>query len=279
MQPLNYCRQALRSFIEVGASFPSGIQLAANADPQFLGYINDVYRNTAYLLKRAAKFQLPDGGRLIDDRKMRNIDPSIELGIPFESIALEYKAPKVEDIDDEMSYSKRIVLIEDKGKRSVHLSAVCYADSRGSWSIFPPISIPKIDYLDNHGENVTFFVSHSTPGLQIGDYDDEIFAMFDMLNALACRNVHVDVHRANVKGKAAKSPYPFDDYHYLTIDVPGTTCAPRTALGESHRSPREHLRRGHIRRLESGPVWVNATVVNPGVGGVIKKDYKVRMGM
>ncbi|MEO3722889.1 hypothetical protein, partial [Lacticaseibacillus paracasei] len=43
----------------------------------------------------------------------------------------------------------------------------------------------------------------------------------------------------------------------------------------THESPRQHLRRGHIRRLESGNIWVNACVVGSSEKGVIKKSYNV----
>ena len=45
-----------------------------------------------------------------------------------------------------------------------------------------------------------------------------------------------------------------------------------------HRSPREHLRRGHIRRLADGRrIWVNAAIVGAGKGvGVVSKDYALR---
>ena len=43
----------------------------------------------------------------------------------------------------------------------------------------------------------------------------------------------------------------------------------------THESPRQHLRRGHIRRLESGNIWVNACVVGNSEKGVIKKSYNV----
>lgn len=50
-----------------------------------------------------------------------------------------------------------------------------------------------------------------------------------------------------------------------------------SALAEPAASPREHLRRGHIRRLEDGrKFWINAAVVAAGNGGKIHKDYGIR---
>jgi hypothetical protein len=45
----------------------------------------------------------------------------------------------------------------------------------------------------------------------------------------------------------------------------------------THRSPREHLRRGHIRIYQSGRrIWVNSTLVNAGVGGRISTVRDLR---
>jgi hypothetical protein len=97
-----------------------------------------------------------------------------------------------------------------------------------------------------------------------------------MLNALACSNVHIERSEPKKSSKKIKSALPFDTYHILTIDVPGNSGG-GMATG-SHRSPREHLRRGHIRRLGDGRrIWVNATVVAAGRGaGVVTKDYAIR---
>jgi len=42
----------------------------------------------------------------------------------------------------------------------------------------------------------------------------------------------------------------------------------------THRSPREHVRRGHVRRYADGKkIWIQSMVVNPGNGGKVTKDY------
>lgn len=50
--------------------------------------------------------------------------------------------------------------------------------------------------------------------------------------------------------------------------------------GSSHQSPRVHLRRGHIRRLNSGKMtWVQACVVGDKCRGVVMKDYQLAHGI
>ena len=98
-----------------------------------------------------------------------------------------------------------------------------------------------------------------------------------MLNALGCSNVQIERSKPKRAGKKVKAALPFDAYHVLTIDAPGR-AGDRVVPTGPHRAPREHLRRGHIRRLADGRrTWVNATVVASGRrGGVIKKDYAIR---
>jgi hypothetical protein len=105
---------------------------------------------------------------------------------------------------------------------------------------------------------------------------EPVVALLSLLNALACSNVRIERSEPRMRRKKSASALPFDTYHVLTVGPPGT--GPHGSLTGGHRSPREHLRRGHIRRLEDGRrIWVNATVVAAGRGaGVVTKDYAVK---
>jgi len=64
------------------------------------------------------------------------------------------------------------------------------------------------------------------------------------------------------------------DYHVLSIggevwDSPHE----HTGTGEGTRS---HLRRGHIRRLETKNIWVRSTYVHGSKEGFVQKDYEVK---
>jgi hypothetical protein len=63
---------------------------------------------------------------------------------------------------------------------------------------------------------------------------------------------------------------------YKTLElVAPSTRQERIELSGTHASPRLHLRRGHIRRLdESRTVWVQSCVVGAEPGAVLK-DYRV----
>lgn len=110
------------------------------------------------------------------------------------------------------------------------------------------------------------------------DTVDEISVAYNFLAALNCSNVgHQKIPaspKLNAKRVRSGKP-PLFDYHVLDIEVAQLARSGSASQGGSHSSPRTHLRRGHIRRLESKSIWINATVVNPGQSQVLNKDYRV----
>lgn len=95
---------------------------------------------------------------------------------------------------------------------------------------------------------------------------------------LSCSNVRVrDVEApAALNKKRAKSgKAPMVTYKVLELVAPATRQE-RVDQGGTHASPRLHLRRGHIRRLDAErTVWVQACIVGSATGAVLK-DYQVR---
>lgn len=277
MQHLNYCRQAIKSLTIHGPLIPHYVEIddGKTAD-EYYAHAKHVFS----LLSASVKVQLPALGRILDDSELRCISEGGEVRLPFPVMALEYSKPIVEDTDAEMSYSKRIVIAEEREDR-IDVSEVCYSDSLKRWAIFPAVWVPRHGAIKKREDGATVFTVTSSyvedPSQEPG-FADGISALFDLLNALSCKNVHLEKSPGNAskQGKKVKTALPFDDYHFLTVDVPGKSSARGEGFGGSHRSPREHLRRGHIRRLDSGPIWVNACVVNAGIGNKIGKSYLVR---
>lgn len=106
---------------------------------------------------------------------------------------------------------------------------------------------------------------------------DLILIMKELVNALSCRNVEQTIIQkcdaALNSRRVNKGKLPLCEERILTIKV-NAKQGTGTRTG-THESPRQHLRRGHIRRLESGSIWVNACVVGSSEKGVIKKRYNV----
>ena len=113
------------------------------------------------------------------------------------------------------------------------------------------------------------------------DLLDEINAVLELIEALSCSNVRhepLPVRKLN-KAAAKRGALPFDEYRVLVVSAPGKdgTDQGRSVGAMAHRSPREHLRRGHIRTYQTGrKIWVNSTLVNAGVGGRISTVRDLR---
>lgn len=254
MEHLNYCRSLLMALRQLKR--PSKAEELAMT-----------------LAKVSIKFQLPSDGNLLDDAELRALDPSLPLSLPFDVIALELSRRQrsvifAEQFDDEIV---------------VHVATHVDLENRASWMAHETSwRIPRRDYINRAEAGYLGF-----PGLRM--YDSEVGwlaggdnywfqrVLLGFVNALACSNVRITESRPKSYGRKIKAALPFDTYHMLTIDSrpPTLSCAPASG---SHRSPREHLRRGHIRRLADGRrIWVNATVVAAGRGaGVVSKDYALR---
>lgn len=107
------------------------------------------------------------------------------------------------------------------------------------------------------------------------DIGGEVIIVLELLEALSCKNVVIDnakIPKIGERGAANKN-LPFYETKCLTIKA--TQKQGTGTRTGTHQSPRQHLRRGHIRRLESGNIWVNACVVGNSEKGVIKKSYNV----
>lgn len=113
---------------------------------------------------------------------------------------------------------------------------------------------------------------------QVQNMTTEVIALLEFLEALSCTNVSTAIHqeasKANPK-RARQGKTPIWETKVLTIDVPGSRTSGQSK-GGTHSSPRQHLRRGHIRRLTSGNIWVNSCVVGSPENGNVEKNYNIR---
>lgn len=273
MQPLNYCRQMVKQFSETisGPGFPA-------ENRRILSHCID-------LATASQKFLLPDGGRLYDDPEYRALDETEPLHLPYKFVALEYQRTKLPaGPSGNISSGKAIVFARERDDAIVVTPVVWWSrrdigGDRDVWGPMPEAAIPRTGFIDRSkviGGYVQVLAQFSNPAVPRSDYSDEIGALLCFLNVLRCGNVHIARGASRQATKKVKAALPFDTYHVLTVDIPGRPSG--VAGNGEHRSPREHLRRGHIRRLEGGRrVWVNATVVGAGRGaGFVSKDYAVR---
>lgn len=271
MEHLNYCRQMVKQFS------------ATLKIPSIDAMARERLSHAVDLALASQKFILPENGRLYDDPEYKALDEFEPLTLPFNFIALEYSRGGAPASAEGGRSSKAIVFASQRDDVIV-VTPIMWIDARGIWGPMPEVALPRTGFLDRSQKSddgyvsiKAFFESRQFP---LSDYADELGTLLCFLNILRCRNVNIersDPARLKNQMAARKGALPFDTYHILTIDVPSSGDGTRHGIA-SGRSPREHLRRGHIRRLADGRrIWVNATVVAAGRGaGVVSKDYRLR---
>lgn len=257
MNHLNYCRQ-LRDRCEAIREWP-------NATPEQKSLVS----HAIDLVKLSQKFMLPRSGVLIEDPDLRGLDESMPLKLPFPAIALEFPV----GVEGDSQPDGKIVLFVREHESRLILKLATKLKDFGDWQVGQDAWMPLEGYLTRKlpgDHQITLYHMKGEGGRQM---QLAAAVLLGFLNALSCSNVRVERNDPPKPNAKLKKAIPFDSYHVLVLR--GSQGMGALKSGD-HRSPREHLRRGHIRRYESGmKVWVNATVVNAGVGGKVSKDYRV----
>jgi hypothetical protein len=263
MEHLNYCRQ-IRKQMQDQLRIPS----LQGSTRQLLAYALD-------LCAASQKFILPNSGFLLADIELRALSGDIPLRLPHPVIALEFQ---------HQAQKMVVFAVERLDEKEIGISVAFGSPVDGTWALALMAQVPMTGYFgtglpgQTGLDGLRFFSQFSDAehrGLS-QCANESVSCLLSFLNALACSNVAIERSAPKRGNKKVKAALPFDTYHILTIDVPASSGTGAATGG--HRSPREHLRRGHIRRLADGRrIWVNATVVAASRGaGVVTKDYALR---
>ena len=127
------------------------------------------------------------------------------------------------------------------------------------------------------------YADEGQDGMQamIHDISGEVASVLNLCEALSCSNVDTEVidpidSRKNEK-RIRQGKLPMYETRRLVIKVPNSRKESNAhALQGLRQGPREHLRRGHIRKLADGKkVWVQSCVVGSKENGVIGKSYAI----
>ncbi|RLA17455.1 MAG: hypothetical protein DRQ62_14945 [Gammaproteobacteria bacterium] len=101
--------------------------------------------------------------------------------------------------------------------------------------------------------------------------------MIRFLVAFNCSNTYIENNSPSIKlqkSRIKKGKLPLFEYKTLHINMNNTRVKKQPGAG-THASPKVHLRRGHIRKLEKEDIWVQPCVVGSKENGIIYKDYDV----
>lgn len=256
MKRMNYSTDYIEQWIRTGVSNESMVEFA----------------------RQAIKFQLPDGGLLLEVGKYNKnrVKPIAEtfsqylpyVKLPYERTLLEF------DFEGRPS-----IIFAAQMQDGVFFKFASKIDVYGHalWCDY------DVDCYIDDGCNLTFKLTESTTSDREPNDNDNHYIpnmahiLLTFLSALQCNNTRPEIIKApkfiNTKRKK-KGLTPIFEYKVLTIDTQSTGSSQGAGKG-THASPRVHLRRGHIRRLIDKIVWVNPCVVGDKSKGVIHKDYEV----
>lgn len=187
-----------------------------------------------------------------------------ESRAPFQNTLLQFETPS------NPNASHAIVLWRDQPDGSVQIIAAQRLMNK-EWRSVSPTTITRNADGSFHYERVVY------------DEGATQFVMMchaqamNLFYILGCSNVETADNPAPAalnKKRAKAGKFPVLEYKTLVLKLDSLRTGGQ-AGGGTHASPRVHLRRGHVRRLESGRrVWVQACVVG-STHGMVLKDYKI----
>jgi hypothetical protein len=243
------------------------------------------------VLKAAQHFALPDGG-LIFDGGSKGLY-GVELNLPFDICTLEICTP-------EFDYGKKqvILLIDDPKNEAIVIYQILSMPDNGE-HIGTPLFLPnqagariyKTEFIDLVGDPKIEMLDWTgkCPGVNDPNETSETITLcrssistaakyvLEFLEAMSCKNVETVTYQKASPNNAQRiksRKAPIYETKILSLVMPQKVTKGEKLFG-THASPRQHLRRGHIRRLDTGNIWVNACVVGDASNGIINKQYKV----
>lgn len=101
--------------------------------------------------------------------------------------------------------------------------------------------------------------------------------VYSTLALLECNNIEtVTIKKKRTKREKKSFDFPEIDYKVLALRADEKKYTSENNTGVTGTKKRQHLRRGHIRRLSSGKTtWVNSCIVGKDNESVLYKDYNI----
>lgn len=232
-------------------------------------------------LKDAVNFTLPEGGFLLND-KLKGLYNHNGLNLPYPKTSISYSVDGVKYVILAMQCEKNhpiiAVMFQTTEQKKFLLNRVLTAfssdvelhETKISGVKFNDITLNESSINDRH----EYYYSVSAIVSQ---------TIMELLEALSCSNVsHEPIPRKKgLSGISAKNmALPMYENRRLVINANRKDSNRKDngviVIG-GHASPREHLRRGHIRNLQDGrKIWVNSCVVGAAANGRIDKTYVIK---
>jgi hypothetical protein len=240
---------------------------------------NVVYRGIGQGLKDSVKFKLPANGVILD------IDPNGNLTIkdsysglipiiklPYPSILLEY------GIQTQKHFVHTVVAVKEF-EDIICFQVFVKIPNEDEWSVLDNIGGMTKTWDDFRVFDLEGDVK-SLSALQQATMKNGALSILNLLSALNCQNVAVGDEHIKIKkrfGSKKSKPKQVGEiiYKTLIIDQDAIHADSQASVVRHGTAKKQHLRRGHIRRLKNKTIWINDCVIGDKGKGVIEKDYKV----
>ncbi|MCP5224536.1 MAG: hypothetical protein AB7S63_06465 [Thauera sp.] len=225
-------------------------------------------------IPQAQHFTLPAGGRLFDDG-LRGLDTDLHaIRLPYPVITLSFA-----------DGARRTLVVaqelHEAGQNTIVVRVAVDTGGGQGWGFFPCTAQPE----QRHDDGSVAWVCFDSVGgrLDRTPMHEAVMAagrsVLELVEALSCNNVAAEVvervdpavnARRRRQGKLA-----LYETRVLVVRVGDVAHAIGAPVGDRN-GPREHLRRGHVRRLPDGrKTWVQACVVGSRALGVVRKSAYV----
>lgn len=221
-------------------------------------------------------FTLPAGGRLFDDG-LRGLDTDLHaIRLPYPSITLSFT-----------DGARRTLVVaqeqHEAGQNTIVVSVATDTGDGQGWGFFPCTAQPK----KRHDDGSVAWQSFDAIGSRLdrAPMHEAVMAagrsVLELVEALSCNNVASEVvERVDPAVNARRrrqGKLPLYEVRRLVVKVGDVAHAIGSPMGD-RSGPREHLRRGHVRRLPDGrKTWVQCCVVGSRAMGVVRKTYAVEV--
>lgn len=225
-------------------------------------------------IPRAQHFTVPEGGRLFDD-ELRGLDTDLRgLRLPFPTITVSFASEG----------RRTLVVAQEQGKdehRALVIMVAVDTDDGQGWGFFPCTAQPQ----RHHEDGSIVWQCFDTIGGRLDRtpmHEAVMFAgrsVLELLEGLSCTNVTSEVVQRIDKAVNARrrrqGKLPMYEVRRLVVKVGEVVHTIGRPMGE-RSDVREHLRRGHVRRLSDGrKTWVQACVVGSRARGVVERSSYV----
>lgn len=243
--------------------------------------------------KTAIHFSMPDGGKILNDEFKGIIGQ--ELRLPFPVITIEYyQNAGVDSKNGQVPARNRLLLaFEDEIDEELFIIVISAYSGLYDWEISSlaavipskwdknctkgEFNVVKVlpDFLKNHADEQMYQILKN-------EIAEECVVVMEFLEALSCKNVsHAPIGKTSKvmnDMRIRKGKTPFYETRELIVhssSISGKVSDIVNTSNNPYTPKRQHLRRGHIRRLEKGNIWVNSCIVGSAELGVINKTYKI----